>query len=66
MAKTVEKLYVELSVRDCKEALIKAMSEMKSELIEWRSLMAVHGYQHRVEEIQEYIDVIVEAEKERE
>lgn len=28
----------------------------KSKLVEWREIMASHGYYHRVKEIQELID----------
>ncbi len=54
----IGKLTVELSVKDCEEALVKAMEINKSKLIEWRETMASHGYQNRVEEIQEYIDMV--------
>ncbi len=60
MSKEIGKISLKITVEDVKPSLLSAMFETTSKLIEWREIMAVHGYNDRVREIQKYIDAIVE------
>jgi len=61
MAKCIDKLTVELGVEDVQSVILKTLGMTKSTLIEWREIMASHGYQGRAGEVQKYVDMIVKA-----
>jgi len=64
MAKNIDTLTVKIVAEDVKPAVIKAMSMIETDLKIWQNLLLEHHYYDEAGNIQDYLDVLSEVDKE--